>query len=653
MRSHLLAVLVLFLFALGQATTAELTWTGGGGSSTTDWSSPLNWGGSTPVAGDALTFPNVTNKNASNGTYPALTAFGPMTINAGGYVLSGASLITLEGGLFLNGANSAQVVMPIELEAPVAFTVSNSSGILTLTQPISGTGGVIKSGSGLLILNGSHNYTGPTIVNGGGLQVGGSLPGLIQVSSGFVVGTGAVDGVTSLNQGIAAIAPGTSSATGTLTCDGDVTLFTNDEIWFDITSTGADKLVVNGEVDIRIEPNGLYLALQSGYTPAVNTTFVLIENDGTDLVVFDAATPSNYLIPTFLLNDQRFQISFVGGTNRNDVVLMKVAAFNTSVTSFTTSDSSINYGDSVTFTAMFTGVVNGSPVSFWDGNEYLGTSNIVGSQAQFTTTTLKPSTVGNDRKITAMFEGNLSWAPVQTAILPQTVNGTGTTTGLTVSPSGSSASDALVTMTATVSGSSPTGTVTFFDGGVALATISVAANQAVHTTTTLIAGAHSLSATFNPAGGFVGSASSTVAHTVNGTVATTSTALTSSGTPVVAGTDVTFTATVLSGVTTGSVAFHDGAVTLGTVAVNGSGVAILATSGLSAGTHSITAHFLGTTTYPPSTSSALSQVITAAPDGSGSTGGDVEAGGGCGLGSGSAALILGLLMLVGLRLRRD
>src|SRR5688572_9034200 len=80
MRSHLLAVLAIFLLALAQATAAELTWTGGGGAGMTDWSSPLNWGGATPVAGDALIFPEVPNKNASNGTYAANTAFGPLTI---------------------------------------------------------------------------------------------------------------------------------------------------------------------------------------------------------------------------------------------------------------------------------------------------------------------------------------------------------------------------------------------------------------------------------------------------------------------------------------------------------------------------------------------------------------------------------------------
>jgi hypothetical protein len=256
------------------------------------------------------------------------------------------------------------------------------------------------------------------------------------------------------------------------------------------------------------------------------------------------------------------------------------------------------------------------------------------------------------RKITAMFEGNGSYAPVRSAVINQTVTGTATTTTLGVTPAGTSNPGDLVTMVATVNGGSPTGTVTFYDAGIALGTIAVTTNQAVYTTSTLVAGTHSLTATFNPTGGFVGSATvAATTHTVSGTA--TSTTLITSATPVVAGNNVTFTATVTGGTPTGSVLFRDGAATLGTVALSGTSAA-LTTSGLSAGTHSITALYLGSTEEEPSTSSALSQVITAHPDGSGSGGGGTtEESGGCGLGGGSATLILSLMLLVGLRLRRD
>jgi uncharacterized protein YhjY with autotransporter beta-barrel domain len=54
-----------------------------------------------------------------------------------------------------------------------------------------------------------------------------------------------------------------------------------------------------------------------------------------------------------------------------------------------------------------------------------------------------------------------------------------------------------VTLTATVSGVAPTGTVTFNDGATALGTVALTGNTASFTTTTLSAGSHSFTATYN------------------------------------------------------------------------------------------------------------------------------------------------------------
>ena len=94
----------------------------------------------------------------------------------------------------------------------------------------------------------------------------------------------------------------------------------------------------------------------------------------------------------------------------------------------------------------------------------------------------------------------------------------------------------------------------------------------------------------------------------------TTTTLAASANPVVAGATVTFTAAVT---TTGpnppaaTVAFLDASTTLGTVALNPSGVATFATSGLSLGQHSITAVYGGDSNNPGSSSPALIQTILA------------------------------------------
>ncbi|MGA9332951.1 MAG: Ig-like domain-containing protein, partial [Rudaea sp.] len=87
--------------------------------------------------------------------------------------------------------------------------------------------------------------------------------------------------------------------------------------------------------------------------------------------------------------------------------------------------------------------------------------------------------------------------------------------------------------------------------------------------------------------------------------------------PSVFGQSVTFTATVTatppgSGTPTGTVTFLDGATSIGTGTLDGSGVATLATGALSVATHSITAQYAGDADFGPSTSTAVSQVVNQA-----------------------------------------
>jgi hypothetical protein len=81
------------------------------------------------------------------------------------------------------------------------------------------------------------------------------------------------------------------------------------------------------------------------------------------------------------------------------------------------------------------------------------------------------------------------------------------------------------------------------------------------------------------------------------------------------GQSVTFTATVTgsSGTPTGTVTFKNGSISLGTAALNGSGVATLTTSALAVGSgYSITAEYGGDSNNQSSASSAVSQVVNQA-----------------------------------------
>jgi hypothetical protein len=98
--------------------------------------------------------------------------------------------------------------------------------------------------------------------------------------------------------------------------------------------------------------------------------------------------------------------------------------------------------------------------------------------------------------------------------------------------------------------------------------------------------------------------------------ATTSTSVTSSVNPSDLGQDVTFTATVTSSVLTpsGTVTFKDGTNTLGTAALDASGVAILTVNSLTTGTHTITAEYTATTNFLASVGTLNGgQVVKSAP----------------------------------------
>jgi hypothetical protein len=204
---------------------------------------------------------------------------------------------------------------------------------------------------------------------------------------------------------------------------------------------------------------------------------------------------------------------------------------------------------------------------------------------------------------------------------------TASTTALTASPTSVTAGTS-VTLTATVTGPSgntavPTGTITFLDGTTSLGTGSLNGSGVVTLAIkTLIVGAHSITAAYGGDSYFAASSSSTATVTViAGTITpmTSATQLTTSATSIVSGTSVIFTASVVgpSGnttVPTGTVTFLNGTASIGTGALNGSGVATLSISTLPVGTASINASYGGDANFASSTSSAVAVTVTASPD---------------------------------------
>jgi uncharacterized repeat protein (TIGR01451 family) len=190
-----------------------------------------------------------------------------------------------------------------------------------------------------------------------------------------------------------------------------------------------------------------------------------------------------------------------------------------------------------------------------------------------------------------------------------------TTTTISSSPN-PSVFGQTVTFTATVtstSGMMPTGIVFFNDSGVTIGTAALnASGVATMTTFSLVAGEHPLTAVYSGDENHEASSSGIHIHTVNRRGTTTT--LSSSASTSVFGQQVTFTATVSSGITftpTGQVIFRDGGTVIATGTLDGSGRAVFSTADLEVGAHPMRADYQGDQNFLPA-SASLTQTVNKA-----------------------------------------
>jgi hypothetical protein len=383
------------------------------------------------------------------------------------------------------------------------------------------------------------------------------------------------------------------------------------------------------------DPQGVNAALDAATTTCPKSNPFLA--DEADCVIGAVFAPSLSL--TFGAGvsseplDVNIDIGQAGDTLNSplDIELMGVATpLNSTTVTLASSLNPSQFGQNVTFTATVTtgtGSLSGT-VTFYDGANILKADvALSGGAATYATVAL---TVGT-HTITAQYNGDSTHfkSTVDAGATVMQVVNEATTTTLTAAPASPSALGASVTFTATVTsggGGVPLdGTVTFTNGVAALCnavplTLTAGVYTATCSTTpatALAQGVNTITAAYSgDAGNYILASSATLSQDVGSTSTTT---LTTSGSPSVFGSPVTFTA-VVSGVgpaPTGNVSFTD--------SLNGGAAAPLAcapqptaptatctTATLAVGTHTIVASYAGDSNYSASTSNSVTQVVNLA-----------------------------------------
>lgn len=260
----------------------------------------------------------------------------------------------------------------------------------------------------------------------------------------------------------------------------------------------------------------------------------------------------------------------------------------------------ITVGAAATFTATVTPSTATGTVAFFDGARSLGGATLASGAASVTVSGLA---IG-DHPVTATYSGNATIAASTSAAVTTTV--TGQSASLALSGPSSAVFGQAVTLTATVTPTAATGTVTFRDGASVLGTATLVAGRAGLTTSALAVGAHAVTASYG--GDATYTAASATAVTVQVAPAATTLALAASKVTILPGASLKLTATVAvsapgKGTPSDSVTFRDGGTVLGTAALAG-GVATLTTVPPSSGVHGFTASFAGSTSFAASSGSA-------------------------------------------------
>ncbi|MGI4789571.1 MAG: Ig-like domain repeat protein [Janthinobacterium lividum] len=514
-------------------------------------------------------------------------------------------------GFYLHSGETSAIISGLTIQNGYEIGNNQGGGINVITSGITIQGCVLKnntSGYGGGIWEGNYNSTfavincvfvgNKAISNVNGLQFGYG-GGLYNDTS---VGTIRVINCTFTGNSATGGGGGMYNSSGS----GSTILDTNDLLYGD----SGGELATSGSGDTIS-----FCDIQGGYTGSGNVTGNInadpkIANPPADLHLqpgspcLNAGTASG--APATTID---------GRTRPNPPSIGAYEALSGTAAASVTLSSSLNpstSGQKVTFNANLNaaGTAPTGNITYSIDGVAAASVALSGKSAAYSLSTLASGT----HTVMASYSGDAVYAPVSSSALTQTVMSATTTTTLTSSLNPSSVNQVL-TFTATVTGSNPSGAITLTDTttGLVLGTGSFSGGGPIaFTVNNLGGGTHKITVSYGGDSGNSPSVSPALTQTVK-PVATTTT-VSSRVNPSITGQSNTLTVNVSGGgsfvvVPTGTVTFTiDGAAQPPITLSNGYYAAFDASS-LATGSHTITASYSGDASYIASTSAVLTQVV--------------------------------------------
>ena len=570
-----------------------------------------------PVHGTTVTF-TATVAGPSGGATPTgtvtFTSAGSGTLGTATLMNGVATFTTnqLSGGTMSYTASySGSSTYNASFSTASTVTVTPEPVTLTITPPVNPTFGSTLSVTVQVVGASGVSYPQGTVTvtpQGSGYSAASSAG----VTSG---GTNSTGSATVLVQ-----ATGAGSVTFTATYTGDKNFAAAGPVSSNVTvAKAASTTTVSFSPTQPVAGQPTTVSAQVGFVSSIAPTGTVQFFNGTALLgtATLGSNGSASISTTFSAGNQVVTAVYSGDTNyagSTSAPANTNLGTTASATTLVLSATSVAAGSTVQLFANVTPTAATGSVQFVTGSTVLCTATVTGGAAACS---YMPTTAGAFA-IVANYLGDGTYAPSSSTAMTLTVTGTaariGTTTVLTPTTTGG-----VTTLTATVTpaaaGSAAiSGTVAFYDGTTLLGTGTVTGSTTLGTasiTASFVSTTgHTLTAVYSGDTVYYPSTSAAVT-TVTGKIATTTVVVASTG-GTTGTTTLTATVTAASvgaAAPTGTVTFYDGTTPIGVALVSAGSAAVSVTLSATA-THSITAVYSGDVNYAPSTSAAITGVIT-------------------------------------------